>query len=247
MSLTVFTCCNGRYKSFRPLFISSLLSHEGPDVFVEIGVDALGDEIKEQTEVLDGLYKDRLLIRQVDFPSGVMPNAIRFLTEPLNRSDYVYIVDVDMIFLAGGICSLHLEHMSKTGLPFSNKVRDAGKRFMDKYDRVAGRHFSPWSSLYPLPKLSSIPPELLQQDEAMLYWILTEKGCRLSVGDDFKLNLHGVHFTPNRTALDYPNRWGYAPWMDKLRAYFGSDSFKIIEPLCSGVCGEQLKVLRGLL
>ena len=100
--MTVFTCCNGLYKSFIPLFISSLLHNEESDVVCEVGVDEVTEEIRELVEVLGGLYGGRFLVRRVDFSSGVAAGSVRYLNEPRMKSEWVYVTDVDMIFLEGG-------------------------------------------------------------------------------------------------------------------------------------------------
>lgn len=250
MNLTVFTCCDGKYKSFIPLFISSLLAHESRDIFVEIGVDAVDDRIKRWTDVLGERFGNRFLIREVDFkPDGIraVPSAIRFLTEPDTKSQFIYIADVDIIFLECGICDKHLAHMVESDLPFSNAIRQTEKNFNGIHRRLRGCHFTPFEKFYPLPKLSEIPRELFQQDEALLYHLATRIPVKnLKADDSFRIE-HGIHFTTNRLYENHSERWGVEPWAWKLCRYLQSPEFVEIMPFIDGVCAEQLLILMELL
>jgi hypothetical protein len=252
--LNIFTCCNGFYKSFIPLFVSSAL-HHNPDAVCEVGVDDACFHCRNQRLVnaLLKLYGDNFRIRNGVFSSPmdcINPSAVRFLTTPSTQTDFVYIADVDMIFLEGGIADIHLAHMKRTGLPCSNVVRPKLHDYLGQYRRLSGLHFSPWFNLYPLPPLDSIPSDLLKNekgaDEALLYWLVQNKGCYLPKGDMFR-PIHGIHFSPNKVYLPHPERWEHVPWIPKLKAFLASDDFKCIEPLIEGVCASQLEALRRLI
>ena len=135
MEVNIFTCCDGIYKDFIPLFIMSNLYHNDK-AFVEIGVDVDNyDKIKDSIDLLKLKFQKKFLVRKIDQDFNIyqkkfklIPNTVRFFITPKIKTKYVYISDVDIINLQTDFQKIHVENMIKTGLPYSNIVRPSGNR-----------------------------------------------------------------------------------------------------------------------
>jgi len=191
----VFTCANHRYHDFVPLYIAAMLAHSD-EIFCEIGVESEdafhADHAGAMALLREHFGAERFLIREVPWTYNgrhVLPNKIRFITEPATVSDYVYIGDVDIICLQRDFHRPHLQFMQRTGLPYSNSVRPGT-------DRLSGCHFAAYDSYYPLPDLSE--DEILRgNDERLLYRIVEKKGLTIQDREWFR-PIPGIHPSPNR-------------------------------------------------
>lgn len=145
--ILIYTCANNGYEDFAPLLIASAVWANNRNV-VEFGVPNLAQFYERHAEAMEALnrtHSGRFVVTEVNFPEGMSPNSVRFLTEPITRKTYTYIMDADFIFLDRKFPKKHLSHMKATGLPYSNALRADQKR------RLTGLHFTRTDARYPLP------------------------------------------------------------------------------------------------
>ena len=198
-NLLFFTCANAKYERYVPLYlISCLLMSEGAKV--EVGIESLSflENHRELISYLNINYPDRFLIRTVDWQDDqgktYLPHVVRFITEPQTKTDYVYIGDVDILFLDTNFPKQHLAFMERTGLPYANSVRE--NTVGTGEERTTGLHFTKWEAYYPLPDLSGI--KLYGNiDEVALSRIIERKGNELQVQEWWR-PVPGIHMSPNR-------------------------------------------------
>lgn len=119
-------------------------------------------------------------------PHKVVPNTIRFVTEPSLKADYVYIGDAD-IFITEEVTTQHLENIRKNDLDFSNAVRRGKKR-------LTGLHFIEYEKMYPLPSLFGLNLAK-KNDEEVLYELMRRKGYRMPPEDLTFRPAHGLHIS----------------------------------------------------
>lgn len=240
---TFFTCCNKKYQEFVPFFASSILKNN-PDSVVEVGVEDMihSDNFQSSIKYIKDLYGDRFFLREVKFDiiniNGksfrTCPNVIRFIEEPILKSRYIYIGDVDIITLENDITNIHLDHMSKTGLNYSNIIRPI--RENEIYKRMTGLHFSKWDNYYPIGDFENLAEKsLLSLDEVFLHEIVSSKND--TIESDIFRPVHGIHISPNRDI----HGWGVGKWLDKWMIYRNSEEFKILEKLTSDEIKDNFK------
>ncbi len=234
---TFFTACNGIYKDFIPVFISSVLFHND-DVVVEIGTDEIPTEesFKRSIRFLLGKYSGKILIHDnwiSNFWHGprmynISPNAVRFMLEPKLKSKYVYISDIDIIVLENNITSMHVNNMQTHGVRYSNVVRPLKNE--DFWKRLTGCHFAEWEFQYPVPDYKSLTDlRMVEHDECYLYEIISKK-CNPDESLKFR-PIHGIHVSPNRPIVktnDTPG-WSVNGWKEKWKMYRTSEEFRLIE------------------
>ena len=154
--LNIYACGDHKYEDFAPLFIASCL-WSNPEATVEIGVedaDRFADVHRQAMSRLTAAHgTGAFLVRSVAWRTPqkrrILPNSVRFITEPVTPSEYVYISDIDIVTLEPGIAEQHIADMARTGLPYSNWVRTGRKR-------LTGLHFSRHDWQYPLPPLDDL-------------------------------------------------------------------------------------------
>ena len=201
------TCANEKYFKFIAPFVFSSL-HAEPDSTVEIFVSDLELYRREYTKSLNFLskmYSDRFKLTQVDF-NNILPNTVRFINAPSRKTDYVYIVDIDIFWTESNIFRRLLDIAEESGQDFANIVRP-------DTSRLSGLHFAKWESMYPIPCLDDINLRS-SNDEAVLFKIVTRK---IGVEPRRDLTLRpvwGIHMSPNRPMVPTPDRklsWGINP------------------------------------
>jgi hypothetical protein len=235
--LNIFTCCNKEYKNFIPLFIISNLFHN-KNTFVEICVDELDLDkldLKESIEYLNKLYINRFLIRKIKFEKisindklyNVIPNTVRFITEPRIKSEYVYISDIDIITLEGDICDMHISHMNNKSLPFSNIVRPYDVN--QNYRRLTGLHFTPYDNYYPIPNYDDLISNgvFSRSDEIFLYELVKKRFNNIDEETKWR-PVHGIHVSPNRNPIGEMN-WGMNNWKKQWLSFRKSPEFLGLE------------------
>ena len=240
---TFFTCCNKKYQEFVPFFISSILK-SNIDSAVEVGVEDIkhSDDFQKSIKYLTDLYGDRFILREVKFGNvningrsfGSCPNIIRFIEEPTLKNEYIYIGDVDIITLQSNITEIHLDHMNRTGLNYSNIVRpESGDK---GWRRMSGLHFAKWYNYYPIGDFENLAKKsMLGHDEVFLYEIISRRN-NIIESDKFR-PVHGIHISPNRDI----SGWGVGSWIDKWMIYRNSEEFKILEELTSDEMKDNFK------
>jgi hypothetical protein len=196
VSILFFTCANGPYEDFGPLYAFSVLAHVD-NASVEIGVENVDSFFSQHGPAIELVRRtfgeEKLKIRAVPWVLAngrkILPNSVRFINEPEMRAEYVYIGDIDIILLDRKFMASHLKDMDATGLPYSNSVRPATTR-------MSGLHFAVMDAHYPLPKLDDLDLRTLN-DEIVLYEIVKRKGMPI-IPDRWYRPTHGIHISPNR-------------------------------------------------
>jgi hypothetical protein len=240
----IFTCCNNRYNQFIPIFIFSHLYHN-EESFVEIGYEGtLDKETQKGIKYLNVVYPNRFLVREVAVGKmkhngkiiTTCPNLTRFIVEPQVKSEYIYISDIDIICLQEGILQIHIDVMKKTGLPYSNIVREKHSP-KQTHRRLTGLHFSPWANYFPLPDLQDLVKNNLQQhDEVFLYEMVKKKYPVFDYENKFR-PVHGIHVSMNRE----PSGWGITSLRKKKWNNFRSTlEFLELENLQNAFIKEKL-------
>jgi len=248
--INIFTCCNGVYKNFIPIFILSNLYHND-DSFVEVGVDSMDDvDISESLNILNKLYPNRFLIRNVSFEKivlnekhyNIIPNTVRFVNEPKVRAEYVYISDIDIITLERGICDSHINHMNEYNIPYSNIVRRCDDP--QKYKRLTGLHFTPYDSYYPIPNYDDLILEgvFTRSDEAFLYELVKKRHSNINEETQWR-PVHGIHVSPNRIPESDELGWGLKTRREEWVLFRNSKVFLEIEQTFSDYIKEKIKII----
>jgi len=122
------------------------------------------------------------------------------LLQDLNQPTpaYVYIGDIDILILEN-VTKPHLEHMQKTGLPFSN-IRRKGK------ERLSGLHFTRADAFYPLPDhFEGLP---IHADEELLFKMVERHRVGTPDPADNYRPLHGYHMSLSRPPVSSTHAWG---------------------------------------
>jgi len=243
MRLNIFTYCNGIYRDFAPIFILSNLYHNN-DCFVEVAMDdANYNEIKESLNVLSDLYKNKFYVYSVkhkevqpkNVTCNLIPNTIRFILTPINKSDYVYISDIDIITLEKNIIEMHIDNMVKNDLPYSNIVRSSSTR-------LTGLHFTPYENYYPIPDYSDLCRKgTLNHDEVFLYELVKKKYPNFKLDKTYR-PVHGIHVSPNREPEGIMN-WGMKRWKSEWINFRNSDNFLKVEPTFSDMIKSKIKII----
>jgi len=233
--LNIFTCADRKYEDFAPLFIAFCL-WSNSDATVEIGVEDADRFAAVHREAMSRLTsthgKNAFLIRNVNWRTSqdrnIFPNSVRFLAEPVLPSEYIYISDIDIVTLEGGIAKQHIDDMARTGLPYSNWVRTGKKR-------LTGLHFSRRDWQYPLPPLDDLDFAEIN-DELLLYTLVGRKlGYDPPLGERFR-PVHGIHMSPNRApggSIRKGNAkpgWLIGPHRNRWDQFRRTDGFRDLEP-----------------
>jgi hypothetical protein len=229
-SILFFTCANAAYHDYAPLYACSVLS-SAPTARVELGVE--GEPAFEAAhgsafEVLRAHFgADRISAHAVPWLQAdgrrVLPNTVRFITPPRGRADYVYIGDIDIIFLDRSFPRPHLEFMARTGLPYSNSVRPGTRR-------MSGLHFSRYDAYYPIPSLEGL--DLARDnDEEVLYQLCRRRGLMIQDAEWFRPT-HGIHASPNRSIRrrDGQPGWGVKAHLGAYQALIRTDAVRALRP-----------------
>lgn len=186
---TFFTVAVGSYRMFAvPYAFSVLLNND--DAAVEVLVDGLEEFRAEHAAAIE-LVGDRALFREAQFGEKDAP-YMRFLIQPRTVAPYVYIGDVDILILEGGITDTHIANAKALGLPYSNILRPGG-------DRLSGLHFTEWDAYYPVDPLPVSMMRNFVGDETLLRLFVERRGLAMPTGT-FR-PLHGIHMSPNRTTI----------------------------------------------
>jgi hypothetical protein len=242
MGTTIFTSCNRTYEPFALPHIVSALQHND-DVAVEVCVeqpDRYAKENKTALSLITEFFPDRMLIRGGNF-KGMVPNSVRFLEQPELQSKYTYISDIDILILQENITTIHVKHMKKTDLPYSNVLRPGS-------ERLTGLHFTKTTAHYPLAIPDNL--DLKGNDERILYRLVVSKGLPLPDPEDRFRPMHGYHLSLNRVPLAGPNRldWRLSPgFLDTYLSLVDSPVWKEVSPYLSLAYRGVLQILNSAL
>lgn len=244
-TLNIFTCCNGIYTHFIPIFALSHLYYNHDSV-VEIGVDKLADPlIEDGINYIMSLYPNRLLVRNCEIFEKT-PHITRFIETPQIISENVYISDVDIICLTSNINNIHINDMQSTGLPYSNIVRTKPDIHTGWF-KLTGLHFTPWDNYYPIPDVTSLLKSNYHNiDESFLYQLVKLKYPNFNYTNDFR-PVHGIHVSTNRNPIskigwgidDFKEQWSI---FRKTKEFLGLE--KTITPFIKNIINiidDQIK------
>ena len=233
-SLLFFTCANAPYHDFAPLYACSVLFC-APGARVEIGVEGAFTFEAVHGGAVDVLWehfgRDAFSYRSAPWtlPNGakIVPNTVRFLTPPQVAADYIYIGDIDIIFLDRTFPTAHLNFMAKTGLPYSNSVRPGTKR-------LSGLHFTKRAAYYPVPETKGLDLTS-SNDEEVLYQLVRRKGLPVQDQEWFRPT-HGIHMSPNRSIRGEPGvrpGWGVEHHLANYRQFIAFEPMRALRPYLS--------------
>lgn len=235
-SLLFFTCADAGYEDFAPLYIASVL-WSVPDARAEVGLvsaEAFAAANPNAVHVLEDHFGDRFRLRDVDWHRGgekILPNTVRFLTEPVTRVDYIYIGDIDIIHLDRDFPAQHLKFMDRMNLPYANSRRSGTAR-------MTGLHFAQWQAMYPLPDTSDLDVRR-ENDEVVLGAICDRKG--LPRHDQMWRPVPGIHVSPNREPISVAGAdgvrrpdWGIRNWVAAYGDFRASPMFRDLYPTLRG-------------
>ncbi len=193
MSILFYTTANKEYEYFVPLYIYFVL-RSNPEAFVEIGLEdaeLYKSKNSQAINILHEKFGEKFKLSSVNF-EGVLPGAVRFITEPTLAQDfdYVYIGDIDILIMDNNIQKIHTENMAENDAPFSNIIRGT------QNDRLSGLHFAPTNLQYPLNITKEVDVSAenntLGADERALYNIMKNKGAMIPKDLNFRPT-HGIH------------------------------------------------------
>jgi hypothetical protein len=204
---------------------------------VEIGVEdaaCFADIHRQAMSRLTSVHGDNaFLVRNVPWRTPqkrrILPNSVRFITEPAIPSEFIYISDIDIVTLESGIADQHIAEMARTGLPYSNWVRTGKKR-------LTGLHFSRCDWQYPLPPCDDLAIAAMN-DEELLYTLVGRKlGFDPPATAERFRPVHGIHMSPNRSpaASTRDGRarpgWRIGPQRNRWMQFRRTEAFRNVEP-----------------
>lgn len=202
--ITAFVNADHVYKSFIPIFCASLLysdTRNRTDIEIIIDSKKLPENIEKAIEYLREIYiHSKILIRYNMYKAyknyailnenKVRKDSIRFLIEPTIKNEYIFIGDIDIVYLIENYYDNYLIDMFNRTSCYSNIVRPNTNN-----TRLSGVHFSKWNCLYPilLPKNY----DLMLCDENLLLVRLKKLGVNIDYQSKFR-PIFGVHMSVNR-------------------------------------------------
>jgi hypothetical protein len=212
-----FTLATKFYRNFIPLYIY-FAARSNSDASFEILTDSYQDAISKHGKSiswLESYFNITVRIRILDSESQkpAMDNSYRFIVEPIEASEYVYIGDIDILILE----DVYQSHSKvfDAGLPYSNVIRKGSKR-------LTGLHFVRRSAYYPLPCVDDLVATITN-DEALLYAICDRKGILYDNSLYYAIKkgrpVHGIHMSLNRLPFSYAREragWEMTPESLKL-------------------------------
>lgn len=226
--LLFFTCATGYYENFviPYIYFAEKANPNSKFEFIVSDADQFIEKNGKSLMWLDSNISVKPVIRNRDAVT-VKPrldNSIRFISQPMQVSNYVYIGDVD-IMIFENILKWH-KPIFDAELPYSNIIRKDSKR-------LTGLHLTNYDDYYPLPDIEDIVKDNIN-DEELLYKIVERKG---KLYDTARYNAlvrgrptHGIHMSLNRLPFSAANErvgWGisYANAED-CEKILGTDEFK---------------------
>lgn len=195
-SLLFFTCATGYYENFVIPYIYFASTFNSGAKFEFIVNDAAIFNAKHEKSLqwLRSNHAATVVIRSLPTLKNKprMDNSLRFIIQPSETADLVYIGDVD-IMIFDDIVKWH-KPVFDAGLPYSNVVRTNTKR-------LTGLHFTKYSEYYPLPEIEDLIIDT-PNDEELLYKIVERKGALYDTAIYNTLvrgrPIHGLHMSLNR-------------------------------------------------
>ncbi len=222
-SILFYTCVNEKFWAFGLLYPIFVLN-SNPGAKVEIGVEnhlRFTHKFKHIISFYEKEYPGRVRFSAVSFTQRklfgsrkIVPNSVRFVTQPKLKADYVYIGDADVL-ITEEVAPQHLDNIKKHRLDFSNVVRQGRKR-------LTGLHFIAYDKMYPLPSLHGIDLSKCN-DEDLLYQIIQRKGLKMPGPEATFRPIHGLHIsmyssTPFETMTTKDKIVDFPCWFPSLQS-----------------------------
>ena len=159
---------------------------------IEKAIEFLRDNYNQSKILIR--YKAIQIINRSAYLRGkkVFKNSIRFLIEPQIKNEYVFIGDIDIVYLVENYYDNYYMDMFNRTSCYSNKVRPNGKR-------LTGVHFSKWFCLYPI--LIEEQTNLMMNDEALLMLRLKKLGIQIDYNTTYR-PIFGIHMSVNRRFVE---------------------------------------------
>ena len=211
--ITVFANADNSYIKYIPLFCASLLycdKRNRTDIEIAIDLNKLPKNIEKALQYLKNIYPQSIinirynaykLLDKVALFNGkkVRPNSIRFLIEPKIKNEYIFIGDIDIIYLIENYYDNYLMSMFNRASCYSNVVRSYNS------SHLSGIHFSKWYCFYPilLPKKIN----LMINDEHLLSIRLKQLGVIIDYKTKYR-PIFGIHMSVNKPSI----KKGYYHW-----------------------------------
>ena len=214
----LFFCVTVRgHKRYVCPYIFTAL-HHNPDASVEIWVNDLKsfkENNKASLDLLETFFPGRSFFYNIPeyFQSWIhtitLTQLIRFLRPPHTPADYVYIGDIDVLILEGGIMEARIKSLEETNGAYSNYYLTNLKGNMPMLSGYG--HFVKSDVWYPKTAslreyYSYLNVSYGYRDQANLYNIAKGIHPDPKLGTSPEQELHGFHMSENRKPLD-PCGW----------------------------------------
>lgn len=226
VKLNIFTWCDENYADFIPLFVVSNLYYV-KDCVVEVCLDTDNQSIiNKTTSLLNEIYPNKFLIRNVKALDGFGKAAIRFVIEPQIVTKYVYISDIDIVTLQSNLIEYHLGLMQENNLPYSNVIQGDPRN-----KRLSGLHFTPYENYYPISEYD-YNSKIVSDDRRLLYHLVEKRFPNIHENKNTIRPVHGIHMSPNRDPHAEKVGWALKAgwkrngWIDLV----SSKEFNIVYP-----------------
>ena len=245
--ILVYTCCDGLYSHYIPIFCSTLLKSDKLKLIdIEIGVNInklTNNEEKALDYLREKYYYSKIKIKYNYFIKNktgtyynnikILSNSVRFISEPIIKNKYVYITDVDIFILNDNFFINLIDDMKRKKNRYSNLVRPNS-------NHLTGLHFTEYDAYYPIPKQENY----YINDEVLLYNIVKSKGIKIDTNTSYRPN-PGIHASLSRPHV---SNVGYVGWLAERYKinwieYCRSEDFKFIYSLLDKIILHQISKL----
>jgi hypothetical protein len=199
MKLCISVVVDKNYEKYIPYFIY-FITESYPNYYIKI---LFLDKLNKKTKDLITLIDSPLVSIEENFFKG-FPNtnqelkSIRWLVpyEVFEEYDYVYIGDVDILICEEKInlLDIHISHMEKNNIPYSNAIRNKQKRFtglhffkVKEYYEYMSKVIEKYSN-----KIKNKQLRLTQnyRNEHLLYDMINE-GVKKLPKDEHRIDING--------------------------------------------------------
>ena len=248
--ITAFINADHIYISFIPIFCASLLysdKRNKTDIEIIIDLKKLPENIEKALDYLRTIYvHSKILIRYNMYRTfkkyailndkKVRKESVRWLIEPTIKNEYVFIGDIDIVYLIDNYYDNYLMDMFNRTSCYSNIVRLNSTR-------LSGVHFSKWYCLYPilLPKKT----DLMMYNENLILIRLKHLGVNIDYQTRFR-PIFGIHMSVNRDSVIDKKRnvtWEVDGKKLLWKKFTDSNIYKFIYPLLDEFVKQKIFLL----
>ena len=193
------------YCNYIPIFCASLLysdKRNKTDIEIVTSLNKLPENIFKSIEYLRNIYNSSTIKIKNNYykiknnyailnNKITRKNSIRFLVEPDIKNEYIFIGDIDIIYLVENYYDNYLIDMFNRKSCYSNIVRKNTRR-------LSGIHFSKWFCLYPILLNKNI--DLMINDEELLLIRLKELQIEIDYNTTYR-PIFGIHMSVGRNSV----------------------------------------------